>query len=452
MNSFLVLLIFYAILGTVIAIYVREARSQEEFFVGGRKIGGVVSALTYASTTYSAFMMVGLVGLSYSTGVGALGFELMYLVGTLFLLSYYAPKVWSLGKEKGYISPSELIGERYGDVTAKLSAILALFALIPYTSIQLIGVALILEKNAALSYSNGIVIAAVLIALWAFIGGLRGVALTDAIQGLFMLATAFAALAWVSLRVDFSAVSKLGELMYVPNKIWTPKFFAALTIPWFFFALTNPQVFQRLFIPKDKRALRKMIIYFGLFGLIYTVIVTLLGIELRLMTVEGSFPFITNRDEVTPNLLAIMPSWISLLLALSILAAAITTANSIVLTLSSMVSREIAGGVLVGRIVVVVLTIFVAIFALQRVSYIVELAVLSSTILLCFLPLIFGIFHFKIGGKITGVSTLLIGFTAAVMLTYFKVSILPPSVLTFFLVFATFFLVGFAESRNRPKS
>lgn len=53
----------------------------------------MVSALTYSATTYSAFMMVGLVELSYASGVGALGFELFYLVGTLFLLSYYAPKV-----------------------------------------------------------------------------------------------------------------------------------------------------------------------------------------------------------------------------------------------------------------------------------------------------------------------------------------------------------------------
>lgn len=455
MNNFIILVAFYAVLGTAIAIYARGARTHEEYFVGGRKISGIVSALTYASTTYSAFMMVGLVGLSYATGVGALGFELMYLIGTLFLLSYYAPKVWELGRKKGFISPAELIGAKYGELTAKISAIVALVALIPYTSIQLIGVALILEKNAELSFSTGILIAAILIALWAFIGGLRGVAWTDAIQGLFMLLAAFLAITWVSLKVDLSAISKLDGLLYVPNKIWTPKFFAALTVPWFFFALTNPQVFQRLFIPRDKRALRKMIIYFGLFGLIYTVLVTLLGLELRIMTIENNFPFVTDRDKVTPNLLAIMPSWLSLLVALSILAAAITTANSIILTLSSMVSRDIVkGSVLVGRLTVILLTAFVAIFAIQRVSYIVELAVLSSTILLCYLPLIIGIFHFNFGGKATGVSTIVIGFTAAIVLFYLKIDPfgVPVSVFVFFLTFFTFFLVGFVERKTTPKS
>lgn len=41
--------------------------------------------------------------------------------------------------------------------------------------------------------------------------------------------------------------------------------FINFTLPWFFFALTNPQVMQRLFIPKDERSLREMIVYFGLF-------------------------------------------------------------------------------------------------------------------------------------------------------------------------------------------
>jgi len=74
MDSIVILIGIYAILGTLIALYSRGAKTQESFFIGDRNISGVVSALTYAATTYSAFMMVGLVGLAYATGVGALGF------------------------------------------------------------------------------------------------------------------------------------------------------------------------------------------------------------------------------------------------------------------------------------------------------------------------------------------------------------------------------------------
>jgi len=456
MNNFLILIGIYAIIGTIIALYSKGAKTQESFFIGNRNISGVVSALTYAATTYSAFMMVGLVGLSYATGVGALGFELTYLVGTLFFLSYYGPRIWKIAKQKRIVSPSGLLEERYGLKTAKIAALISLLALIPYTSVQLTGVALILEKNSSLNFSTGILIVGILIALWAFLGGLKGVALTDSIQGVLMIVVSIFALVWVSYKFDFSAISSMGELMYVPNAIWTPKFFLGLTIPWFFFALTNPQVLQRLFIPKDLSALRKMIVYFGVFGIIYTAIVTFIGIQLRVLTFQGLFPVVQYRDDVTPTLLSLMPEWLSLLLALSIMAAAITTANSIVLTLSSMVSRDIVKekGILFGRISIIIITIFIGLFAVRKLSYIVELSVLSSTILLCLLPLIFGLFHYNLGRDLTGAITLIGGFLTAVCLSFFKISLfgLPTPIITLVVCFTLFFVVGMLESSNLKKS
>jgi len=202
MNGFIALTILYAIFGTILAIYARKGiRSQEDYFVAGRKVSGVVSALTYAATTYSAFMMVGLVGFTYATGVGAAGFELLYLVGTIFLLSYYAPRVWRISKEKGLVSPAELLSHRYGTIVAKLAAIISLLALIPYTSVQLIGVALLFERN-GLSFVEGVAIAAILVAVWAMLGGLRSVAWTDAVQGVIMLSAAVLAVAWTFTQID----------------------------------------------------------------------------------------------------------------------------------------------------------------------------------------------------------------------------------------------------------
>jgi len=449
--------IVYAIIGTAIAIYARKGiKTQEDYYIGGRRVSGAISALTYAATTYSAFMMVGLVGLSYASGVGAFGFELFYLVGTLLLLSYYAPRIWKLGKDGGYITPGDMISERYGAMVPKIMAIIVSIALIPYISVQLIGVALIIEKNSGISFMNGIFLAASLIAFWAFLGGLRGVAWTDAVQGIFMLVLAVSAVIWVN-TFGFSGISftqevpKLGELLTVPNRIWTPLRFISLTVPWFFFALTNPQVFQRLYIPESEHAVKRMVILFGTFGLIYTILVTFLGLELRVMTELGSFPLIKDRDAVTPTLLGMMPPSLGVLLSLSIFAAAITTANSIVLTLASMISRDLFGSerIFTGKMLIVLLTIAITIFALQRPGYIVELSVLSSTLLLCQLPLILGVFHWKVGGKITASLTLISGFSTALALFYMKSNPLgiPASVWVFAVSFFVFFIVGYSEKR-----
>ena len=64
--------------GAVLSYFARSAagagRGMSGFFLANRGIGGVVSAMTYSATTYSAFMMVGLVGITYRSGVASLGF------------------------------------------------------------------------------------------------------------------------------------------------------------------------------------------------------------------------------------------------------------------------------------------------------------------------------------------------------------------------------------------
>ncbi|MFP3908703.1 MAG: sodium:solute symporter [Archaeoglobaceae archaeon] len=454
---FLLLLAFYIIAATIIAVYARRGVvDQEDYFVGGRKIGGIVSALTYAVTTYSAFMIVGLVGFAYSTGVGSAGFELVYLVATLFLLSYYGPRIWKMGKEKGLITPSEIYKKMYGPVVTRLSVLVALVALVPYISAQVTGISLILEKNIHISFELGVIFITFLIAIWAVLGGLRGVAWTDAVQGLIILVSTVLAVSWIYLwgfGSSGSIVESLQgtEVLKFPNSFWTPLQFFAMALPWSFFSLTNPQVFQRMFIPRDVLSLRKMILLFAIFGLMYTVLTTFMGLELRALTENGVFPAIDYRDDVTPTAIQFMPQWLSLLISLSIIAAAVTTSNSIILTLSSMTSRDIARkrSVLAGEITIVILTITAALFALQRPDYIVELSVLSSTILLCQLPLILGVFHSRDRKRkrITGMATLLAGFTVAVA-SIFDLTLphLPVSIWVFMISFAVYILVSRLES------
>ena len=140
-------------------------------------------------------MMVGLVGLSYSTGIGAMIFEMTYLASTIILLSIYGRKIWQISRDGNLVSPMELFSVRYGKLTGTVGALVSAAALIPYTAAQVIGLSIIFQ-NFGLSYGTGVMIAAVLICIWSLIGGLRGVALTDAVQGLFMIAVAIIVVLW----------------------------------------------------------------------------------------------------------------------------------------------------------------------------------------------------------------------------------------------------------------
>lgn len=413
MNGFYLLLGLYALAGTGISVAVmRRNKSQAEYFVGGGTIGWVVSAMTYAATTYSAFMMVGLVGLSYATGIGALIFEMVYLVATVLLLSVFGGRIWDLARSRGLVSPMELYGHFYGTAAARTGAVIAALALIPYTAVQVIGLAVILEGY-GLSFPTGVMFAVVVIGLWALLGGLRGVALTDALQGAFMLVVAVAALIWV--RDTYGAM----EVSTFPNAVWTPAFFVNLTLPWSFFALTNPQVLQRVFILKRREDLRKMILLFAVFGAIFTIIVTMVGFGAKAGTLQGLLPEIADRDTVIVSVMARMGRALALPLALSIVFASVSTANSILLTLSSMFTRDVfgrRGDTASGRWMILGLTALVGLFALTRPTTLVELSVASSRILMVFLPLLFGVFFRRTTGRWAALITLVGGAVAAVVI------------------------------------
>ena len=183
----------YVAIGLAIAWAVRRqlGLGMSEFFLANRTLGGFISALTYSATTYSAFMMVGLAGFTYRGGVGALGFEFTYLCG-LFLAVYFAPRFWLVGRKYNYISPAELLADRYqSKAVAVVAAVLALVFLVPYGAAQLMGIGFLVSgiSEGAIPVIVGIVLATVLAVAWANIAGMRSVAWTDAMQALIMIVT-----------------------------------------------------------------------------------------------------------------------------------------------------------------------------------------------------------------------------------------------------------------------
>src|SRR5690625_5180467 len=101
----------------------RLARTAEAV-LRDRRMGRFESALTDRAPTYSAFMLVGLAGLTYAGGVGALGFEIVYFAG-VSLVAVFGPRFWAVGKAFGYIAPSEMLGHRYDSRAVAVAAALA---------------------------------------------------------------------------------------------------------------------------------------------------------------------------------------------------------------------------------------------------------------------------------------------------------------------------------------
>ena len=400
----LLVLALYLSLGTLLAVLSRRrlaSLTEREYYIAGGRLGAFLSAMTYAATTYSAFMIVGLVGFAYALGVGSLGFELAYFVATLALLTAFAPRVWRMARERGWVTPGDMLADLLGSrALAILAGLIYLVALIPYASAQLKGIG---EAVAGLAggssdaYVYGVALGIIVMIVWSLVAGIWSVAVTDALQGLWMIFAGTALLVWLLGKIEgtiglgTAADMLVEEGLMSLGEFWKFNVFLAFTIPWVFFAVTNPQVVQRLYMPRDERSLAGMIRWFGVFGLYYTVLVTLIGLLARAGSVSGILPTVENKDQVTPTLLSLAHPLLSAMVFTSIVAAAVSTADSILLTLASSASRDLslrAGerSVLRGVISALLVAAAMVAVAIKRPLYIVGLSVASSMMLLPLAP------------------------------------------------------------------
>jgi SSS family solute:Na+ symporter len=427
--SYILLVVaIYVAVGTWMAYMSRKGMGAgiTEYFLANRRVGGFVAALTYSATTYSAFMMVGLAGFTYKGGVGALGFELTYLSG-LILAVFFGPRFWLVGKKYGYISPAELLGDRYqSQWVAVVTTVVCLIFLIPYAAVQLMGIGYLLGglSGGTIPFWVGLILATVLAIIWAWIAGLRSVAWTDSLQALIMLVTSVLVLLFVIYRYfggfgGFFTKLETGypQWLAVPGPgFFSLKAYVGLTLPWFFFCISNPQVSQRLFIPKSLGAMRKMLGGFLVFGFVYTLVSVMWGFSTKVLS-----PGLASADQATPTLLSqpFIPAVLALIVMVGILGAAVSTIDSILLTLSSMFARDLYRRfrpraseemeLRLGKWVIPVISLVAMIFGWLKLGLISALSVAASAGLLMTVPAIFGAFFWKRGTAAGAIWSMILG-------------------------------------------
>lgn len=416
----------YVLFGIIIAWLSRTGKQQSmaSYFIGDRKLNGFISAMSYSATTFSAFMLVGLAGLTYNGGIGAYGFEIIYIVG-VSLVAIFGPRFWLVGKKYGYVTPSEMLGDRYQNkAVAIVSAVSSCLFLIPYSAVQLTGIGYLLQgvTGNAISYTTGVLIATVLALVFTYIAGIRSVAWTDALQSIVMIiSSTIVVLLLIQHLGGFQSFADAIEAndpqaYTVPGNgffdFWT---FLGLTIPWFFFSISNPQVSQRLYMPASLRSMRHMLLGFLVFGLIYTFVSVVWGFSASIL-----YPNLDNPDMATPTLLSsdIIPPILGVLVMVGIMAAAISTIDSILLTLSSLFSRDIYANMkkgttdrkqlAVGKIVIPIIAILAYLFAQLQLDLIAVLSVSSSAGLIVVVPAIIGTFFWKKGTAAGVISSIVI--------------------------------------------
>ena len=166
----------------------KKAKSSEDFMLGGRSMGPLVTALTLQTTAMSGFMFMGGPSEAYALGYFAIFYAVGDGAGGMINLTVLGRRMRRLSQLLDAISPIEYLEKRYESVPVKVIAcIISVFGLACYVLGQFMATGKTLVTLFGFPLSVGLIVGVAVILFYTFVGGYFAVAWTDVIQGFIMI-------------------------------------------------------------------------------------------------------------------------------------------------------------------------------------------------------------------------------------------------------------------------
>ena len=333
---------FLFMLGIGLFFFFRSKDSGEkDFFLGGRKMGAWVSALSAGASDLSAWVLMGLPASIYAAGIGqtwiAIGLALGYALSWIF----EAPRLRRFSiAAKDSITIPQYLTNRFLSASKVLQLLCAVIFLVAYTiyaasSIKACGTLFNTVMN--INPNTAMYIAACIIIAYTFLGGFSAVCWTDFFQGLLMLGALLIAPIFALSLVRSGSAGAAAELPNGYYKLWTNWQDVASGLGWGLGYFGMPHIIIRFMSLKSEKELRKS----SVIGISWTVIILIMsvvaGIVGRLFLgqlEDSSTVFITMTRKIFPALL-------SGILLSAILSAAMSTADSQLLASASTFASDV---------------------------------------------------------------------------------------------------------------
>ena len=187
--------------GTVIAIYLlamlglgiaayRYTSNLKDYILGGRQLGGAVTALSAGASDMSGWLMLGLPGAIYASGLNQIWIAVGLVAGALLNWHFVARRLRRYTELAGdALTMPDYFENRFADrsrVLRVVSAFVTLIFFTIYTSAGLVSGAILFEQVFSLDYRVALIIGAASILSYTAIGGFLGVCWTDTVQGIMM--------------------------------------------------------------------------------------------------------------------------------------------------------------------------------------------------------------------------------------------------------------------------
>lgn len=172
------------------AVFSRKNKDVSDFYLGGRKLGPLVSAMSAEASDMSSWLLMGLPGLAYLCGVAEAGWTAIGLaIGTYLNWLFVAKRLRVYSQKTNSITIPDFFSDRYHDDKHVLSGIAALVILIffvPYTASGFSACGKLFSTLFGMDYHVAMILAAVIIIAYTSMGGFLAASFTDLIQSIVM--------------------------------------------------------------------------------------------------------------------------------------------------------------------------------------------------------------------------------------------------------------------------
>ncbi len=340
----------YLLLVIAIGIYSTRFSSAgvSEYFVGGRKMHRFVVALSAVVSGRSAWLLLGVTGMAYSIGAGAVWAVTGYIVAELFLFLSYARRLRHFSEAYDCITLPDFFAARFDDKAGRLRILIAaviLIFMVSYVSAQFVAGGKAFAAGFQLNPTAGIFVTALIVLVYTTLGGFLAVSLTDTLQACFMI-VALIVLPVIAIADRGGLTQVVGELRQLDATLVDPFALAAgVAIGFLGIGLGspgNPHIVVRYMSIADPAQLR----YSAVVGTIWNVVMAwgalFIGLVGRVYFPDANQLPAGDTENLYPVLAQqhLHPVVFGVVVA-SIFAAIMSTADSQLLVAASSVVRDV---------------------------------------------------------------------------------------------------------------
>lgn len=271
LNTELILILIYLLILPLIGLYAKSQMrevSLREYYLAGGRLFLIPLIFTFYATQYSGNTLFGMAGKSYRDGPLLLFALVPGMMFSVVILKLIAKKLYYLSHKKQFITIIDFFNYRYNNQRfSTFLNILFILVLLSYvlTNFKAIGLLISNVSEGSLSPSISILIMAFFMAAYESIGGMRGVVITDTLQGgMLMLGCGLIFFSTISYFENGFDLFKKVYFLAAHNSIESWKSFdlkglVYIISVWLLFASTcvYPHAIQRIYSAKNWKILKK---------------------------------------------------------------------------------------------------------------------------------------------------------------------------------------------------